>query len=167
MSGKVQPIDWQESAEELYTRYRAAREVGERVRLQALWLVRSGHPEQEAAQLAGVGRRTLTRWLGWYRQEGLEEGLRRVPGHGAPGAASRLSPEQREAVLARCAQGAFRTYGEAQHWVAQEFGVRYRYSGIYDLLRRMTVHPKVPRPMAAKADPAVQAAWKKSSYRMS
>jgi transposase len=64
-------------------------------------------------------------------------------------------------LLARCAQGRFRTYGEAQHWVAQEFGVRYRYSGIYDLLRRMTVHPKVPRPMAAKADPAVQAAWKK------
>ena len=146
---------------ELYTRYRAAREVGERVRLQALWLVRSGHPEQEAAQLAGVGRRTLARWLGWYRQGGLEEGLGRVPGHGAPGAARRLTPEQREALLARCAQGSFRTYGEAQHWVAQEFGVRYRYSGLYDLLRRMTVHPKVPRPTAANADPAAQAAWKK------
>jgi transposase len=99
--------------------------VGERVRLQALWLVRAGPPEQEAAQLAGVGRRSLTRWRGdWSRQGGLEEVLRRVPGQGAPGTASRLTPEQREALLARCAPGSLRTYGEAQHWVAQECGVR-------------------------------------------
>jgi transposase len=89
--------------------------------------------------------------------------LRRVPGHGAPGAASRLTPEQREALLARCAQGSFRTYGAAQHWGAQECGVRYRYAGLYDLLRRMTGPPKVPRPTAANAAPAAQAAWKKGA----
>jgi transposase len=161
----VQAIDWQESAEELYVRYRAAAVVAERTRLQALWLVRCGQTEQEAARMAGVGRRTLTRWLGWYRQGGLDEVVQRVPGHGAQGAASRLTGEQREALLGRCAHGAFRTYGEAQRWVEQEFGVSYRYSGIYDLLRRMTVHPKVPRPTAAKADPAAQAAWKKGADR--
>jgi transposase len=163
MSGTVHPIEWQESAKELYTRYRSAADVPERTRLQDLWLVRSGETEQEAARMAGVGRRTLARWLGWYRTGGLTEVLHRVPGHGSRGAPSRLTAEQREALLARCAAGAFHTYGEAQQWVEQEFGVHYRYHGIYDLLSRMTVHPKVPRPTAAKADPAARAAWKKNS----
>lgn len=165
MSGVVQAIAWEESAEELYQRYREAQQVAIRIRLQALWLIRSGTTEQEAARIVGVGRRTLTRWLSWYRQGGLAAVLQRVPGHGAHGAPSRLTPEQRTALLAQCADGAFRTYGEAQRWVEREYGVTYRYHGIYDLLCRMSVHPKVPRPTAAKADPAAQAAWKKGGSK--
>ena len=161
MSGTVRPIAGQESAKDLSSSYRTAVSVPERTRLQALWLVRSGKTEEEAAQIAGIGRRTLARWLGWYRVGGLAEVLHRVPGHGSRGAPSRLSAEQREVLLARCATGAFHTYGEAQQWVEQEFGVHYRYHGIDDLLSRMDVHPKVPRPTAAKADPAARAAWKK------
>lgn len=163
MSGMVGHIAWQESAEELRTRYRDEQDVGPRTRLLALWLVRSGRSEQEAALVAGVGRRTLTRWLAWYRQGGLAEVLRRMPGHGSRGAPSRLTPTQHAALLDRCAQGAFRTYGEAQQWVEHEFGVIYRYAGIYDLLARAQVHPKIPRPTAAKADPAAQAAWKRGA----
>lgn len=163
MSGVVQQVDWQESGEALYARYRAAADVEQRKRLQALWLVRTGRTEQEAAKDVGVGRRTLTRWLAWYRHGGLAEVLRRVPGHGSRGAAPRLTSAQLEALLARCATGAFRTYGEAQRWVEREFGVRYRYHGMYDLLARLQVHPKVPRPTAAKADPAAQAAWKRGA----
>jgi transposase len=163
MSGVVGHLAWHESAEELRARFRTEQDRGQRTRLQALWLVRTGRTEQEAATVAGVGRRTLTRWLAWYRQGGLTEVLRRVPGHGSRGAASRLTPAQQAALLARCATGAFHTYGEAQHWVEREFGVRYRYAGIYDLLARLQVHPKVPRPTAAKADPAAQAAWKRGA----
>jgi transposase len=136
MSGVVGHIAWQERAQELRARYQTEQDVGHRTRLLALWLVRSGRAEQEAATVAGVGRRTLTRWLAWYRQGGLAAVLRRVPGHGSRGASSRLTPAQRAALLARCAQGAFRTYGEAQHWVEHECGVTDRYAGIYDLLAR-------------------------------
>jgi transposase len=89
--------------------------------------------------------------------------LPRAPGPGARGAPRRLTPEQREALLARGAQGRVRTDGAAQHGVAQECGVRYRYAGLYDLLRRMTVQPTVPRPTAANAAPAAQAAWTKGA----
>lgn len=154
-------VAWTETAAELYTHFTREHDVRRRQRLQALWLVRTGRPIAEAARLAGVGQRSLERWLSWYRQEGLAAVLDRVPGHGARGQPSRLTPEQQQALLAQTATGAFRTYHEARDWVRQEFGVTYRYQGIYTLLARLDVHPKVPRPQAAKADPAAQAAWKR------
>ena len=39
--------------------------------------------------------------------------------------------------------------------------VAYTYNGLFTLLARLGVHPKVPRPQADKADPALQDAWKK------
>jgi transposase len=119
----VQEIDWQESAEEWYDHYRAERDVQRRKRVQVLWLVRQGRTATAAATEAGVGVRTVLRWLNWYRAAGLAEVLRRVPGHGARGAACWLSPEQQAALLAQCRHGAFRTYGEAQRWVTRECGV--------------------------------------------
>lgn len=157
------PVDvaWTESADELYARFAAEQAVRRRQRLQALWLVRTGRPPAEAARLAGVGQRSLERWLRWYRDGGLNAVLGRTPGHGARGRPGWLTPAQQQALLAQAAAGAFRTYGEAQAWVAQEFGVPYSYQGMYAALARLGVHPKVPRPQAAKADPAAQAAWKR------
>ena len=163
MGRTLQEIDWNESAEELYERYRAERDVQRRKRLHVLWLVRRGRTVTATATEAGVGLRTVLRWLDWYRAGGLEEVLRRVPGHGARGLTCWLSPEQQAALLAQCRRGAFRTYGEAQRWVNRELGVSYRYDGMHTLLTRLGVHPKVPRPTAAKADPAIQEAWKKGT----
>lgn len=160
MSRRVD-VDWGESAEELYRQYAAERDVPRRQRLQALWLVRAGRGSAEASRIAGVGRRSLERWLGWYRRGGLAEVLRRVPGHAAPGTPGRLTGEQQQALVARVSEGAFRTYDEARQWVAEQFGVTYSYQGMYSVLARLEIHPRVPRPMAAKADPAAQAAWKK------
>ena len=156
-------VPWTETADTLYARFTGERDPRRRQRLQALWLVRRGESIPEAAHLAGVGRRSLERWLGWYRRGGLEAVLGRVPGHGARGQPSRLRPEQRQALLARAATGAFRTYHEAREWVEEQFGVRCSYKGIYALLARLGVRPKVPRPRAAKADPAAQEGWKRGA----
>lgn len=156
-------VEWTESAEELYQRFTAEPDLPRRKRLQALWLVRSGRSVGEASELAGVGRRSLERWLGWYRQGGLAAVLERVPGHGARGQARRLTDTQQAALLAEVTTGRFRTYDEARVWVEQTFGVTYSYQGLYSVLARLEVHPKVPRPMAVKADPAQQAAWKKGA----
>jgi transposase len=162
MGGRV-VVEWAEGGEELYARYAAEADLARRKRLQALWLVRTGASVAEAGRVAGVGRRSVERWLGWYRQGGLAEVLGRVPGHGARGAPARLAPAQQAALTARAASGAFRTYDEARRWVAAEFGVAYSYQGMYSVLARLGIQPKVPRPMAAKADPAAQAAWKKGA----
>lgn len=154
-------VPWAETADELYARYTRERDVRGRQRLQALWLVRRGQAIGEAAHLAGVGQRSLERWLGWYRQDGLGAVLQRVPGHGAPGQPSRLTATQQQALVAQTATGAFRTYHEARAWAEEQFGVAYTYKGMYTLLARLGVHPKVPRPLATNADPVVQEGWKK------
>ena len=154
-------VNWTETAEELETRVRQERDWRRRQRLQALWLVRGGTAIAAAARLAGVGQRSLERWLGWYRQDGLAAVLDRVPGHGAAGQPSRLNAAQQQALLTQTARGAFRTYDEARAWVEETFGVSYSYTGMSSVLARHGVHPKVPRPLAAKADPALQERWKK------
>jgi transposase len=159
--GRALKVSWEESAEELYELYKGERDTERRKRLHALWLLRSGRPPAVAAELAGVGKRTVERWLSWYRRGGLKEVLKRVPGHGAPGSACRLGGEQLEELVVRAGEGQFRTYSEARDWVEEEWGVSYEYKGMYALLARLSVRPKVPRPAAQKADPDAQEAWKK------
>lgn len=153
-------VEWAETGAELYEQYRGERNVERRKRLQVLWLVRRGERVEEAGRQAGVGARTVERWLGWYRSAGLTGVLGRVRGHGSRGNPHRLSVEQQAQLVAQCASGAFRTYDEARAWVAAEYGVEYRYGGIYAVLSRLGVHPRVPRPVAERADAATQAAWK-------
>lgn len=162
MSGVImQAVDWKESADELHELYKKQRDLETRKRLVALWSVRRGESVTDAARIAGVGRRTLTRWLAWYREGGLEEVLSRVPGHGALGSECRLTKHQQQRLVERAAQGEFRTYEEARRWVKEAWGVEYRYKGIYAVLSRLGVSPKVPRPTAEKGDPKAREAWKK------
>ena len=153
-------VAWREAAEELERRYRSERDVEKRKRLGALWQVRCERRVAEAGRLAGVGERTVFRWLEWYRAEGLDGVLRRVPGHGARGSPHRLTAGQREALLERAGRGDFRTFEEARAWVEATYGVRYRPGGLWSALHRLGVRPKVPRPIAERADPAAQEAWR-------
>src|SRR3954454_10306038 len=87
--------------------------------------------------------------------------LSRVPGHGALGSECRLTKHQQQRLVERAAQGELRTYEEARRWVKEAWGVEYRYKGIYAVLSRLGVSPKVPRPTAEKGDPKARKAWKK------
>lgn len=156
-------VEWAEEAEALRERFAAERVVERRKRLQALWLVRRGEGVDRAAEQAGVGKRTVDRWLAWYREGGLDNVLDRVPGHGAKGATGKLTPEQVGRLAERAGGGRFHTYGEVAEWVRSEYGVTYSYNGIWSLLARLEIHPKVPRPAAEKVDPAAQEAYKKGA----
>lgn len=161
MTRTIKPINWAESSQELEQRFKQEKQPERRKRLQALWFVSQGKEVQEASRAVGTARSSLTRWLNWYRNEGLQAVLTRIPAHKALGRKVRLSSEQQAQLLEQCQQGRFRTYEEARSWVAKEFGVEYKYTGMYERLTRLAVHPKVPRPHAVKADDAKQLAWKK------
>ena len=161
--GRRLVVGWQEqeSAAALKARY-LGEAVGEvRTRLHALWRLREGASVKETAHTVGVHSRTVQRWLSDYRQGGVAAvTARRSGGHGLP---ARLSEEQDATLRAEAATGAFRTAAEARAWIAAQFGVHYGAGGIYRVLARLKVHPKVPRPVNPKADPAAQAAWKKGA----
>jgi transposase len=167
MTRSIKPINWAESSKELEQRFKQEKHPERRKRLQALWFVSQGKEVQEASREVGTARSSLTRWLNWYRNEGLEAVLIRIPAHKAVGRKVLLNPEQQTQLLEQCEQGRFRTYQEARTWVAKEFGVEYKYTGMYERLSRLKVHPKVPRPHAVKADDAKQLAWKKGVSKTS
>lgn len=162
--GRPFEIEWQESAEELSESYQREQDIHRRTRLQVLWLLRQGRSLEEVSAIVGMSYRTLQRWVAWYRSGGLAEVLRRTPGHGADGGRSYLTAEQEQQVKARADTGAFRTAQEAGEWIAQQWGVRYTYKGIYGLFRRLELRKKVPRPQSEKASPEAQEAWKKGGY---
>ena len=162
MRGRRLVIDWQEDERTLWQRYRAEPIPELRTRWHALWLLRQGRSVTAAAALVGVHRCSLQRWLGWYRRGGLAEVARHRQG-GRQGRVSYLTAEQQARLKAETARGTIRTAGDAVHWVEQRFGVRYTAWGMRSLLHRLTIGPKVPRPLAAQADLAAQEAWNRGA----
>lgn len=161
MPGKPFVMAWaaEDTEAALKERYRAEADGKRRMRLQGLWLLRQGRQVDEVAAAVGVHRRTVERWIDWYRHEG---GLAGVLAHrqGGVGQPSRLTAEQREELAVEVATGRFATAAQIGAWIAATYGVAYRPGGVYDLLGRLRCHPKVPRPQHEKADPAAQTAWK-------
>ena len=161
MPGKPFVMAWavEDTEVALKTRYRDEADGRKRMRLQGLWLVRAGQQVDAVAAVVGVHRRTVERWLDWYRTSGLDGMLaHRQGGHGQP---ARLTAAQQEHVGAEVATGRFRTAAEIGRWIAEQFGVTYRPGGVASVLRRLACHPKVPRPLHEKADLAAQEGWKK------
>ena len=154
-------LAWAEEDTEaaLKAAYRATADGGVRMRLHGLWLLRQGRSVDEVAAAVGVHRRTVDRWVAWYRGGGLAGVLaHRQGGRGRP---ARLTAEQQEEVAAAVATGRFATAAQIGTWIGERYGVTYRPGGVYDLLGRLRCHPKVPRPLHERADLATQEAWQK------
>jgi transposase len=160
MRGRPLQIPWQEDAETLGELYEHERVVVVRTRLHALWLLRQGYSLRQTSTLLRVHYVTLQQWVAWYRQGGLAELRRHLPGN-TPGARAWLSTEQQAALARAAATGQFRTAQQAVDWVATQFGIHYSRWGMYQLLRRLRYKHKVPRPLSERADLATQEAWKK------
>ncbi len=159
--GRPLVIDWRAEDDEvrLKAAYQKERRADVRPRLHALWLLRSGRGVREVAALIGVHERSVQRWVGWYREGGMA--AVRAHHQAGTGQPAFLTAEQQARLRAEAATGAFRTAAEAQRWIEREFGVSYRPGGMYALLGRLRIHPKVPRPVNPTADQVAQAAWKK------
>ena len=163
MPGKPFVMNWAEADTEEALKQRYLAEVHPRRRqwLQGLWLLRRGWRVDDVAAAVGAGRRTVERWIDWYRTTGLDGLL--AHRQGGRGQVARLTAAQQEEVAEEVATGRFRTAAEIGRWIGATYGVTYRLGGVGSLLRRLRCHPKVPRPLHAQADPAAQDAWKKGA----
>lgn len=163
MIGRRLRIDWREGDEEssLKARYLAEKRTEVRVRLHALWLLRTGRSIREVASLLGVHERSVQYWVSGYRRGGLAE----VSAHrlGGVGKSSWLTPEQQAEVVAEAATGNWRAAEDARRWIADKFQVSYKLNGVCELLARLKCKPKVPRPLHAKVSLEELEIWKKGA----
>lgn len=90
-----------------------------RQRMRVLWLLHCQVTRAKAAEIVGVGRATVQRWVAAYRDGGLD-GLRRWEVHGPE---SELA-SYREQIVDLFTQQPARTTAEAAERIYQKTGVR-------------------------------------------
>jgi transposase len=161
--GRRLQVEWQESESELKQRYQHEKHGERRARLQALWLLRQGKRVADVVEVLGVNYRTVQDWVGWYRQGGLPEVLRRVRGYQVRGQPGYLTSLQQRALVARVKLGDFATVWAVRQWVEARWGIRYTYAGMWEVMTRLRLGLKVPGPQAEKASPTAQEGWKKGA----
>jgi transposase len=70
---------------------------------------------------------------------------------------SRLTPDQQARLIQHAATQGFRTLREAVVWCREALGVALSERQVQRLFHRLGFRRKVPRPMAVRADAALQA----------
>ena len=140
-----------ESADDLKGRLQQECDPRKRQRLHMLYLLASGQARRRGhvADLLGVERNTIGRWLRLYMQGGLPALLDiYVPAGKAPA----LTPAQLEQLRQRLAQPAgFASYGEIQQWIATTLGVQMGYHAVHTLVHdKLQARPTVARPSHEK-----------------
>jgi transposase len=152
------------SLAELQHLARHERRAQQRLRLQVIILALKGHTARQVSQAVGLSLRTV------------QECVRRYNGAGVPGLVERrrggmhryLSAVQEEELrthLNRAAadpRAGIRRAAELRGWLQEHFQVLYSLSGLYELLHRLGYSWLMPRPRHGRADPAAQAAFKKT-----
>ncbi len=141
----------QESADDLKARLQQEHDHRKRQRLHLLYLLASGQARRRshAADLLGVDRNTIGRWLTLYTQGGLDRLLDLyVPAGKAPA----LAPAQLTQLQQRLEQPeGFASYGEIQQWIATTLGVEMGYHAVHTLVHdKLRARPKVARPSHEK-----------------
>jgi transposase len=110
-----------------------------------------------------VTRQAITSWLPWYNAEGAD-GLRTRK---APGAPCRLSPEQRERLVAVLEAGPQAAGFQSGVWtgpmvgeyIREHFAVTYHVQHIPRLLHELGFSVQRPRKRLARANHDAQAEW--------
>jgi transposase len=164
MSGRKLTVDWKHTAEELYAHYNNTPNTQIARRFQALALLRRGRTLKETAAIVGVSIRTVQKWLTWYRTGELDELTRRTRGGNRIPVRPLLTPDQQARLIQHAATQGFRTLREAAAWCRETLGVELSERQVQRLFHRLGVRRKIPRPMAVRADAALQAQWKKGGF---
>jgi len=128
----------------LYKHFKNSKNVEQRKRLQAFWLLRQNHSLARVSEITGVGYRTLQRWIAWYREGGINSVVKRVRGYNSKGSPCKLTEKQQELLINESKKGKFHTANDVRLWIKRNFDVEYTYRGIYPLLRRLQIKCKVP-----------------------
>jgi len=137
-------------------------------RLRAFELKEQGWKQTEIAHALGVTEGAVSQWMKRAREEGVE-GLRHKP---PPGAAPRLSKEQRAKVPALLEQGAQAHGFRGEVWtcervakvIRKEFGVSYHPAHVSRLLKALRQSLQKPQRRANQRDEEAIEHWKEKRW---
>jgi len=133
-------------------------------RLQALALLRRGTPTRQVVRIVGVSRMSIHKWRTGSCTGGLDALTRRTRGGNRATPRSPLTPDQQAQRIPHAATQGFRTLREAAAWCREALGVELSERPMRRLFHRLGVRRKIPRPMAARADAALQAQGKQGGF---
>ena len=137
------------------------------IRLQAIALARSGKTAPQVAKEVGYCRRGVQFWVKWYNSGGVEA----LRNEGGRGRKPTLDEVEQQKLKDRLNGGPLtdRDGGvctlrgrDVQRILKEEFGKVRCLSAVYNLLHAIGYNDLVPRPQHKDADPAAQAAFKKT-----
>lgn len=157
-------VEIRESAEELKALLSSQTNARKRDRVRALYLRQTGQAQtrRELAALLGCNESTIYRWFCIYQTEGLA-GLLQIKT--PPGKPSKLPATALEGLRLRLQErSGFRSYGEIQDWLAQQYGVTAAYATVHGIVRyQLQSKLKAPRPVSIETAPQLQDTFKKNS----
>ena len=163
--GKRVKIQTELTQEELYRRYRRAKNAIEGIHWYILWQAKEGKTPQQIAEQLGYTARWVRRIIGRWNERG-EEGMRdhRQDAAGSPMLLSQEEQEElRVALQHPPADGGIWSGPKVAQWMQQRLGRTVAPQRGWDYLQRLRYSSRVPRPQHAKADEASQQEFKKTS----
>jgi transposase len=161
MSGRKLTVDEKHTAEELYAYDNNTPNTQIARRFQALALLQRGRTLKETAAIVGVSIRAVQKWLTWYRTGGLDDTItRRTRGGNRIPVRPLLTPDQQAQRIQHATTQGFRTLREAVAWCREALGVELSERPMRRVFEQLGFKRKVPRPMAVRADAALQAQGK-------
>ena len=135
--------------------YRKEKDGRRKNRLLAIKLVAAGEStSQQVADVCGITRTHLFKWLKTLREQGLEGLLNYDKPGPKTGTRRGLSQEVAAEMEAKLAGGEFVTGVAAQRWLKEEHGVDRPYATVWRWLKKAGGVLLVPRPSHSKKDPA-------------
>jgi transposase len=143
---------------ELEKRFKAADDVRQRQRLQAILLATTGqYGYRDIAQVVGCSTSTFALWLNKYLAGGVEELLRR---ESPPGTTSPIGAQEvQQELLAGLKAGRWRTAGQVAAWLKEAHGIKRATKSIYRWLGKANGALRVPRPAHVMQNPQASAAF--------
>ena len=151
-----------DDAQQLSRLIRQAHNARQRDRLRAVELAIAGESTPAIVRMIGRSRGFVQRWCYVYRDHGLDA----VKAQSPPGRSTKLPPHQHDAFKQRVLAGPREEDGVCTlrgrdfiEILEREFGVRYKLSGVYDLLHRLNLSVLSPRPQHRKSDEQAMAQW--------
>lgn len=143
------------------------RDAGQARRLLSIAAAMEGGSRAEAAKIGGMDRQTLRDWVHRFN-EGGPDGLINRP---APGAAPKLSPEQKARLAALVEQGPIPAVHDVVRWracdlvqwIQEEFGISVSDDTVYRMLKSLGFSHVSARPKAYRQNEETLAAFKKTS----